>query len=172
MISSAIMPPSSTSELELCSNGGDNAIGTPRLWICGLLVAVLNVVDLHTYTLAVKRADIVVVYPIYNAYAITFTMLSGIFVLGEGDDMQTWGKLLVVAAVVCFACGTPLLCRSSVRLADGDSASSLHDNATQADGSALRSEGEGVTGATVSLGPNVTPLTSQGVHRTSTKAFE
>ena len=101
--------------LDASSNGGDNAVGTPRLWICGLLVAVLNVVDLHTYTLAVKRADIVVVYPIYNAYAITFTMLSGIFVLGEGDDMQTWGKLLVVAAVVCFACGTPLLCRSSVR---------------------------------------------------------
>ena len=108
---------------------GNNQLNTPRFWVCIMMGVVFVLLDLHTCkmtslmictyniyvvdALAVRKDDIVVVFPTYSCYTITFTMLQGVLLLGEADGNGIIGTVMIICSIGLFACAIPLLHRGS-----------------------------------------------------------
>ena len=105
----------------------NNQMSTARFWLSIIGGAFFTTVDLHTYALAVRKDDIVVVFPIYNSYAIGFTMLQGIFLLGETEGMNFSSSVLLMIAPLSFAVGTMLTSHGSTQI----TVPSAHSNPVQ-----------------------------------------
>jgi len=113
--------------LQMTISEANNQMSTARFWLSIIGGAFFTTVDLHTYALAVRKDDIVVVFPIYNSYAIGFTMLQGIFLLGETEGMNFSSSVLLMIAPLSFAVGTMLTSHGSTQI----TVPSAHSNPVQ-----------------------------------------